>query len=108
MVTNSDYKIAVTATYQQSAHRWVRWRTYTLWYNSAWPGICIHAVFAQNVSEARKLAMIFSLSLEDFLGDEVSALPDVVLKKEKAKEKKSDIRIIMPRADVNKFKELNY
>ena len=57
MVTNSDYKIAVTATYQQSAHRWVRWRTYTLWYNSAWPGICIHAVFAQNVSEARKLAI---------------------------------------------------
>src|SRR3989344_1761130 len=57
------------------------------------------------VPEARKLAMIFSLSLEDFLGDEASP-PDVVLKKEKAKEKESDIRIIMPRADVKKFKEV--
>jgi len=58
------------------------------------------------VPEARKLALVFGISLEDFLGDEVSALPDVVLKKEKAKEKESDIRIIMPRANVNKFKEV--
>ena len=58
------------------------------------------------VPEARKLAMIFGLSLEDFLGDETSILPDVVLKRERVKEKESDIRIIMPRANVNKFKEV--
>src|SRR3989339_2207202 len=55
------------------------------------------------VPEARKLALIFGLSLENFLGDEASVLPDVVLKREKVKEKKSDIRIVMPRANVNKF-----
>ncbi len=58
------------------------------------------------VPEARKLAMIFGLSLEDFLGDKAPTLSDVVLKKEKAKEKEGDIRIIMPRADVKKFKEV--
>src|SRR4030042_3366206 len=58
------------------------------------------------VTEARKLAMIFGLSLEDFLGDEVSVLPDVVLKKEKAKKRETDIRIVMPRANVKKFKEV--
>ena len=57
------------------------------------------------VPEARKLALVFGVSLEDFLGEEVSALPDVVLKKEKAKEKESDIRIIMPRADVKSSKK---
>ena len=39
------------------------------------------------VPEARKLALIFGLSLENFLGDEASVLPDVVLKREKVKEK---------------------
>ncbi|PIU98344.1 XRE family transcriptional regulator [Candidatus Wolfebacteria bacterium CG03_land_8_20_14_0_80_40_12] len=58
------------------------------------------------VPEARKLAMVFGLSLEDFLGDEVSTISDVVLKKEKAKEKERDIRIVMPSANVKKFKEV--
>src|SRR3972149_3904327 len=58
------------------------------------------------VPEARKLALVFGVSLEDFLGDETSILPDVVLKRERVKEKESDIRIIMPRANVNKFKEV--
>ena len=62
------------------------------------------------ISEARKLAGIFSLSLEDFLEGSASVLPEVTLesggRKENRKEKKSDIRIVMPRANVKKFKEV--
>lgn len=59
------------------------------------------------ISEARKLASIFGLSLEDFLRKEISKQPKVVLESEaKEKQKKDGIRIIMPRANVKKFKEI--
>jgi len=58
------------------------------------------------ISEAKKLASIFGLSLEDFIRESVLTLPKVVLEKEEVKEKKSDIRIVMPRANVKKFKEV--
>jgi uncharacterized phage-associated protein len=59
------------------------------------------------ISEAKKLASIFSLSLEDFLRKEIFKQPKVVLESEvEEKEKKSGIRIIMPRANVKKFKEV--
>jgi len=59
------------------------------------------------ISEAKKLASIFGLSLENFLSREISKQPKVVLEgEEEKKQKKSDIRIIMPRANVKKFKEV--
>ena len=59
------------------------------------------------ILEAKKLASIFGLSLEDFLKKEISKQPKVILEKEEEKKKKkSDIRIIMPRANVKKFKEI--
>ena len=58
------------------------------------------------VPEARKLAMIFGLSLEDFLGDKTPTIQEVVLEREKAIENENSIRIIMPRADAKKFKEV--
>lgn len=58
------------------------------------------------ISEATKLAGLFGLSLDDFLASTASAKPDVVLEKEKAGAKGSDIRIVMPRANVKKFKEV--
>ncbi len=58
------------------------------------------------IPEARKLTSIFGLSLENFLGDTDSIQPEVVLEKESAKEKESDIRIVMPQANVKKFREV--
>lgn len=58
------------------------------------------------ISEATKLASLFGLSLDDFLASTSSVKPDVVLEKEKSAEKKSDIRIVMPRANVKKFREV--
>jgi len=58
------------------------------------------------VLEARKLALVFGVSLEDFLGEKVHSLPEIVLKKERAKERESSARIIMPGADIKKFKEV--
>lgn len=58
------------------------------------------------ISEATKLASLFGLSLDDFLASTSSVKPDVVLEKEKAVAKESDIRIVMPRANVKKFREV--
>ena len=58
------------------------------------------------VPEAKKLASIFSLSLESFLENNVSATQEVVLESDTQNEKESDIRIVMPRANVKKFKEV--
>ncbi|MDD3734956.1 MAG: DUF4065 domain-containing protein [Candidatus Pacebacteria bacterium] len=58
------------------------------------------------ISEAKRLASIFGLSLEDFIKDSISGPPKVVLEEEKIKEKKNNIRIIVPRANVEKFKEV--
>lgn len=58
------------------------------------------------ISEATKLASLFGLSLDDFLASTSSVKPDVVLEKEKSIKKESDIRIVMPRANVKKFREI--
>lgn len=58
------------------------------------------------ISEAKKLASIFGLSLENFLGDAVSPSPDVMLESPEKEPKENDIRIVMPRANVKKFKEV--
>jgi len=60
------------------------------------------------ISEARKLASIFSMGLENLLVSERATKTKIVLEKEK-KHKSSkaiEIRIIIPRANVKKFKEV--
>ena len=59
------------------------------------------------ISEAKKLAAIFGIAVEDFLAGKLSK-QKVVLGKEKPlkKSKTAEIRIIMPRANVKKFKEV--
>ncbi len=58
------------------------------------------------ISEAKKLASIFSLSLESFLDNNTSAPQEVILESGTKNEKERDIRIIMPRANVKKFREV--
>lgn len=58
------------------------------------------------ISEAKKLASIFSLSLESFLDNKISATKEVVIESGIKNEKESDIRIVMPRVNVKKFKEV--
>lgn len=59
------------------------------------------------ISEAKRLAGIFSLSLEDFLEKDISKKLEVVLDNEKKKkEDKNEIRIIMSHANAEKFKEV--
>lgn len=59
------------------------------------------------VTEARKLASIFSLSLEYFLNEDAPDQHEVVLESDiTEKGNKDDIRIVMPRANVKKFKEV--
>lgn len=58
------------------------------------------------ISEARKLAHVFDLSLESFLGVTTPLSTEVVLEKEHTKEKESAIRVVIPRANVRKFKEV--
>lgn len=58
------------------------------------------------ISEARKLASIFSLSLESFLDNKTSAIQEVVIESGTKNKKEGDIRIVMPRANVKKFKEV--
>ncbi|MCK4781421.1 DUF4065 domain-containing protein [Candidatus Parcubacteria bacterium] len=59
------------------------------------------------ITEAKKLAGIFSMSLNDFLQDKLTER-EVVLEKEKkgGEAPKPEMRIIMPRANVKKFKEV--
>lgn len=58
------------------------------------------------ISEAKTLASILSLSLESFLDNGTSATQEVVLESGTKQEKESAIRIVMPRANVKKFKEV--
>lgn len=60
------------------------------------------------ISEATKLASLFGLRLDDFLARTASVKPDVVLEKENAgtQEKEREVRIIMSRANVRKFREV--
>ena len=57
------------------------------------------------ISEARKLASIFGLSLESFLENAIPRESEVALESDK-REKEESIRIVMPRANVKKFKEV--
>lgn len=59
------------------------------------------------ISEAKKVASIFSLRLEDFLTLEKTTKSTIVLEKEKApkESKTAGIRILIPRANIKKFKE---
>jgi len=59
------------------------------------------------ISEAKKLVSIFGIRLEDFLALEKTAKSTIILEKEKASKesKTAGIRIIVPRANIKKFKE---
>jgi len=58
------------------------------------------------IPEARKLASIFSLSLEDLIAKSTPLYPQISLEKEGPKEAENSVRIVMPRANVEKFKEV--
>jgi len=60
------------------------------------------------ISEARKLSSIFSMGLENLLALEKATKTKIVLEKEKIHKtsKEIGIRIIIPRANVKKFKEV--
>jgi len=60
------------------------------------------------ISEAKKLASIFSMVLEDLLLPDKASKTKIILEKEKIKKrsKKTEIRVIIPRADIIKFKEV--
>ncbi len=58
------------------------------------------------VPEAKQLADIFGLQLVNFLMGSKFTEPEVTLEKDVRKKEKQDIRIIMPRANVDKFKEV--
>jgi transcriptional regulator with XRE-family HTH domain len=59
------------------------------------------------ISQAKKLAEAFGLSLEDFLNNRVPSGPRLVIKKDNAKIKKeSDVRISVPEKNMKKFKEV--
>ena len=59
------------------------------------------------VLEAQKLASIFSMSLEDLLnGDKKEVQVELEKEKEVKKSVEPEMRIVMPRANVKKFKEV--
>ncbi len=60
------------------------------------------------VSEARKLAEVFDMSLEDFLNEEEQPSPDIEIKKSGKKKpaKKHNIRISVPQEKAEKFKQV--
>lgn len=59
------------------------------------------------ISEAKKLAAVFGITVEDFLAGKSPERKIVLEKEKKCKtSKKTGIRIIVPRANVKKFKEV--
>ncbi len=59
------------------------------------------------LSEAEKLASIFSLTLEEFLGKKKPLREKIIIeRKKKGAEEKQKTRIILPRANIRKFKEV--
>lgn len=60
------------------------------------------------ISEARKLAEVFDMSLEDFLNEREQPSPIIEIEKAKKKKsvKKHDIRISVPQEKVEKFKQV--
>lgn len=60
-----------------------------------------------NISEAKKLAGIFGLSLNDFLAGENPRDTSLIIKKRKGKKlKKMDVRISIPQKNMEKFREV--
>lgn len=60
------------------------------------------------ISQARKLAETFGLSLNDFLEKRIPKEPQIVIQKKKTKpgKKEPDMRISVPEENVEKFKEV--
>ena len=59
------------------------------------------------VSEAKKLAKYFGMSLQDFLDEKEVKEPKVeIVKQKQVKDKEEDIRISIPQEKVEKFKEV--
>ena len=60
------------------------------------------------ISQARKLADIFGLSLTNFLEKRVPKEPEIIIEKAKAKKQKKepDMRISVPEENIEKFKEV--
>jgi len=60
------------------------------------------------IPEAKKLASIFGIRLEDFLTSREVMKSTIVLEKEKAskRSKTAGVRILVPRANIKKFKEV--
>lgn len=58
------------------------------------------------ITEARKLANIFSISLEDLLNENKREVTIDLEKEKSQKTVESEMRIVMPRANVKKFKEV--
>lgn len=60
------------------------------------------------ISQARKLAEAFGLSMGDFLERRIPREPQIVIKKKKKKEQKKepDMRISVPEENIAKFKEV--
>lgn len=59
------------------------------------------------IPQAEKLAKIFGLPLIDFLQNNITKEPQLVIEKDKTQKKEeSDIRISVPEKNINKFKEV--
>jgi len=58
------------------------------------------------ISRAKRIASVFSMELGDLLSSKKPADSVVVLEKGRKKSKRAGIRIVVPRADINKFKEV--
>jgi transcriptional regulator with XRE-family HTH domain len=59
------------------------------------------------VSQAKKLAEIFGLSLSDFLNNKITKEPELIIEKDNTKIKKEpDMRISVPEKNIKKFKEV--
>lgn len=57
------------------------------------------------IPQAQKLAGIFNISLDDLIG-EIDESPEIEIKEFNKKAVKSDVRIILDRPKINKFKEV--
>lgn len=59
------------------------------------------------INEAQKLASIFDMTLDDFLGNNMPSKADFILESNgDDKDLKTEMRVIMPHANVNKFKQV--
>ena len=60
------------------------------------------------ITQAKKLAEVFGLSLNNFLKKHIPKEPQVTIKKKdkKSEKKESDMRISIPEENIDKFKEV--